>query len=573
MNNKIPSVIKELNENPPLNKTNFLSFQDKLNNEFFYNDDWTIVAENSKLVSSISDELIDDTFLISILVSGDENNLKTFMENSNWDINNFGNIKFGQPQFYEIYEEERNYFDKGEQHEYQSITLKPFVYFREFHGYKNPIFDIKQDFIILFNLFFDKNESAYFKVDDNDGSLIKVINIVEKKDLFRIEIATKFLIDYLLLHGSYLVRYHDHKRFNRPKQSLVFSRNIEDIPIVSDKRNLILSNNREKEFSNLFGKDLIKPDPSESINNYFIQEEEKYETFKIKIDGKILEETCNEEELSSYFQDKGKPHFLTNVFFDKKVLKKYYDESSRFSVGKYGLGCLNIWQMPFDLIQNKFVHVWLGDLCKLPYNEQKYWKYYNITPPSVSIPNNIISRDFYATPINDRNLISLFYDCYRKVNEIFNDKYQENLFLPLKKDDHQNYGQLRRPLNEEQQEFELLILILTKIVNDSINKKLLKKLVKSDEKGSINLLTALLKGINTKLNLINEQKINRGFYILQSMRSSGVAHRKGKKYNETLKKYSLEQLNYSRKFEKILNEVINSLNAILTLISADGTIS
>lgn len=71
------------------------------------------------------------------------------------------------------------------------------------------------------------------------------------------------------------------------------------------------------------------------------------------------EETCNEDELSNYFIDKGKPHFLPPVFFKREVLKRYYDNPSKYSVNARYLSCLGLWGLPIDINPKGIVYMWL----------------------------------------------------------------------------------------------------------------------------------------------------------------------------------------------------------------------
>ena len=96
--------------------------------------------------------------------------------------------------------------------------------------------------------------------------------------------------------------------------------------------------------------------------------------------GGEIEATCNEDELSNYFTDRGTPHFLTPVFFSREVLAKYYQEPSRYQVRDSSLRCLNLWILPIDITEEGLIQVWLGDLGRIPYKEQLHWRQFNVPP-------------------------------------------------------------------------------------------------------------------------------------------------------------------------------------------------
>lgn len=75
--------------------------------------------------------------------------------------------------------------------------------------------------------------------------------------------------------------------------------------------------------------------------------------------------------LSDYFgKNKGSPHYLTPVYFDKAVLQKYYSSSNEYevqdssSIDKHGY-----WHLRFDNNASEHVCVFLGDLGRdLPHS-------------------------------------------------------------------------------------------------------------------------------------------------------------------------------------------------------------
>src|SRR3989344_9095942 len=103
----------------------------------------------------------------------------------------------------------------------------------------------------------------------------------------------------------------------------------------------------------------------------------KFEKFMaIDISGKKIKYTCDESKLANHFGANSEaPHFLTRVFFKKEVLDKYYDKPSKYSVNDGYLfyikeNGINEWGMPIDNNAKDCVMAYLGDLGKMPYEEQ-----------------------------------------------------------------------------------------------------------------------------------------------------------------------------------------------------------
>ena len=120
---------------------------------------------------------------------------------------------------------------------------------------------------------------------------------------------------------------------------------------------------------------------------------------------------------------------------------------------------------------------------------------------------------------------------------------------------------LHLPLPENAKEFEEQILAITKIIIDSINEKELAKHITEIPDGA--------KGIK-KLGMFIEQKTDKTFnsmivflQMLQTLRSTSVAHRKSSKTNKKISKYfSLDEKNYYEIFNDILVKTIWIFNTL-----------
>jgi len=218
--------------------------------------------------------------------------------------------------------------------------------------------------------------------------------------------------------------------------------------------------------------------------------------------------------------------------------------------------------------------VFLGDLGHLTNKEQKYWKNFNIVIDG-KMSHACFQRSFMAEFYDPDSADFFFKQKFKVFQTNWHKKYGWHLFLPLNSEDEHHFTTLRIPTKESQEEFDSMILSITKILIDSINVQELKVGLideKSDEsqKNKINP-ELILKKEDKSLELFRKylaQKHNLQFpemfqflRDLQSLRSTGTAHRKGDSYESAKKKFGLNN-NFKEVFENILVNCIRILNTL-----------
>lgn len=276
--------------------------------------------------------------------------------------------------------------------------------------------------------------------------------------------------------------------------------------------------------------------------------------------GNKINFTCDESKLANLFgKNADAPSFLTKVFFKKEVLDKYYGKPSKYSINDGYLfyvrdDDVNEWGMPIDNNAEDCVMVYLGDLGKLPNEEQKHWRLYNITEGKGSPV--AFMRDIQAEFCSPTEPALYFKEKLEIVNDKWKKKFGWELFKSLNKEDEHHIKTLRIP-NKEQKEFDELILSLNKIIIDSLNiKEMRKGLSFNKDDKSISILEKYLK---RKHNFSSSQMID-FLKNLQSLRSKGSAHRKGSNYKKAYEKFIKENL--SKTFENIIIQSITMLNTL-----------
>lgn len=376
----------------------FLKFEDWVSIREFEDSAWVVVARSIRS----GDTDLGTFSLLAKTISEDK--YQKILSNPDWEAH----VDFGQPTFWTKGGSKRIFFELGNAKRIEGILFEPFVFFRDFYGIQPARYEVVQNFLLYHNLYFVKEESMYKNLDD-DGEEFDVIAVEERADRKEIKVNTKFLRDYLAARRMILVRQHDFRRWsNQPLKSIFGDKKSEEFnyhdPILYNYtvwvRNERLSADTEC-FSRLLGKDIVKPFTKPDYSHVWFTDEWKskrqYCKFIIALDdeGNYVEETCNEDDLNDSFVNTGKAHALTPVFFKRDVLKKYYDNPSKYSVDARCLRCLALWRIEIDTNRKDLVYAWLGDLGRIPYKEQLHWHQYNV-PPQGGITEHRWKMDFLA---------------------------------------------------------------------------------------------------------------------------------------------------------------------------------
>lgn len=565
MHNRIPPVIKDFvkGEYPEEAKGyNDLAFTDWVNAKEHLAKDWTIVAKADRLNDN------QDFSTISCFASPANNETRDILfATDSWEIDS----EFGIPSFNG--EEDGEWgFQENVEYQVKQAVLKPFVIRRNFHSYVPSRFEIVQHFLFYYGAFGVEDKKEYQTIEEN-GDLITIAKHTRNsQDDELVIINTNYLRNYLAMTKSYLVRFHDHRR--RFKDQMPFKTKDASHKDESCSYRIEVYNESFMDgylsYSRLLGKDIIKPFAKPLTRFMFDTSEKDYVNFiyGVNENGESLEYSCNEDNLSSYFTDKKAPNFLTPVYFNKSVLLKYYSEPKRFTVTSHHFSCLSLWGIDIDITKEGLVQVWLGDLGRLPPNEQLHWKQYNIQPRG-TISQHRFAVDFeakFSAPSVEETPIAYLLSAYNEFNSLTEKEYSDKIFLELTENDNHYLKIVRVPLTEEWKEFDEQIQALAKIFCDSINVKLLetisnKKIDNKEIKGSISLFYVSLEKIGIvaeKINLTIE-----ALQAIQTIRSTGAAHRKGEKFEQSLEKYKLNNLTNEDKIKQLAIKLYNGLQSVI----------
>lgn len=452
------------------------------------------------------------------------------------------------------------YSDGSYEYVRENNGLELFVIFREGYGTHDHYVELSEEFRLFCGMherYKSETEREFITVDDNGNE-----NVVAVISGLLVRIKVKVLRSYLAARRLNLLVFIDIMRYSKNTYSeLDFKPVQNDIlqekNVIYNYSSLIapqLDGNNSGGW--LMGKCLLRYNQDDfDAENYPYFCYDTYEEFIIGYDknGDEFSYTCDDRKLSNYFVKKGDaPLTVTPVYFRKTVLDKYYNAPHRYHVDD---GCIyseGVWTLRVDNDQRDYTVVILGDLGKLPHEEQLYWKGYNLAPPlGASLSKTACTRWFEGRFYNPEFPDLKFKYQFRMFNEKWGKKYSWSLFLPLAKDDEHRFKTLHcltQPKNPN--DFEEQILSMTKVLIDSLNESELVKAI--DETNSV--VTKRLKELNAanknavkggiskfELFLLTEGKDLHASITfirnLQELRSSTTAHRKSRSKKNNCEDY------------------------------------
>lgn len=444
------------------------------------------------------------------------------------------------------------------------LNLTPLVIRRHFHGLKGNYVELLEEFRLYHNLFQKSVADPLVRIFDDGGE-----EIVAMPTKIGFKVRQKELFDFMNVSNQSLVMSYYFTRFA--------TKRLEDMGAPEKQLHTRIGNvqltyasanydgalpKANRSYSVLYAKKILENKSSES------HEKKKYVEFVIgQRNGSDVVSSANPEELNNNFdKNPGKPHYLTPVFFERKVLKKYLDEPEKYTVRDGHVDCADLWSLEIDNDRSDaLVSAYLGDLGRtLSTKEQMYWRHFNVTPPSdVFLSETKIHRDFLAIPFEPSSPDLLFRREYRDLIHKWNDLRKWYLYKPLGSADKHTLEMILRVSHNNQKALDEQILYLCKLLIDSINvRELDAKIGQLIEKksGGITKLETYFKSIGVA------DKVKDGILFLRRLNTlrQGAAHRRSssqsdKEYEQTIEYYGLPSGNFEQAHEKLLSEALQAV--------------
>ncbi|HUZ91295.1 MAG TPA: hypothetical protein VMU78_05265 [Methylocella sp.] len=441
--------------------------------------------------------------------------------------------------------------------------VEPILYVRDFHGLKPRQFEISEEFRHYHNLYHDRRNDRYIYLDHR-GEDVVVVEVEPQ----RVRAKTRFLRQYMAARQLHLALYFDHRAY--ASVDVAVAKSMPPNRVVSTDRCYSFNKgefSRDRAFSRLIGKRVIAPPPISECGVWpFELPRDQYVEYVIGTsdDGQDVLHSCDPGQLANYFgANEGSPHYLTPVWFTRNVLSKYYDNPDKFSVEDGYLRCGSLWGLQIDNSLPDHVVVYLGDLGRdLAYEEQTYWRHFNINPASRRTSETNFKRAFLAQFADPSAPDLVFKQRYRELQEAWAHRYGWSLFRPLHESDTHIFKQLRVPLTDGLGEFETQTMYLVKLLIDSLNDKELARECGGalPNEQSISKLERYLsaKSYPEKVRDIGILR------LLQDVRSTAAAHAKGEKFDKLSERVGLN----SKSPREIFVELLKTVNTMLADMSA-----
>lgn len=442
-------------------------------------------------------------------------------------------------------------------HTLQDYSIESIVLIR----YKKniPYYEISQDFILFFDLhkkeIKEDNKTTYICYDKDFDEETVIIIYNDKKE---IKIKYSFIIYYSSIRKKNLILLFD-----------FFEEIDKKIKEVKYKNNELIYNiNSLKKHNNKYSIQLIgKKIINRSICN--LEELKNPTDYEIKYEYFLTGYKNGEKEYHSCNCKNNGNLKYKKVFFKKEVLKKYYDNTEKYSVEDGEIKQYGIFYLSIDNNCKNHISAYLGDLSALSYKEQKYWKSYNFIPEEKNISYTSYKRDLCGEWAEPESPDLKFKKNFIIFNENFYQQFGWYLFKPLNEDDQHYFDSLSRLVIGNQKEFEEKILAISKIIIESINSENIEKIIINDNNynsklGSIKKLKLFLEIKNIPYN----DKIIEFIENLQLLRNS-VVHRKKSKENQKSNDSNKKMFEYFKydeyKLTEIIDEILFRLNDIITI--------
>ncbi|MEF3099706.1 hypothetical protein QFJ66_10285 [Raoultella terrigena] len=463
---------------------------------------------------------------------------KKSMETHVWDLM----IGSGGPGFCTSYENGKSlttYYNNPDEG-----FLRP-VLIRDFHGRKDNYIEILEEFRLFHNLYHDYKSGSYFSFDDS-GDEVEVIKVQNDE----VKIRKRYLRYFMAACQMNLLLYFELTRHYKKK--LNYSSDGNDKELIYTIYSGESYSKGYISFARILGKKLIACEKIDKSGIWPFEAKKNFQDFIIDGDSDEPKTySCDPELLANYFgANPEAPHYLTPIFFRKEVMQKYYN-SSDYRITDGYLYRNGAWGLRFDNNSPNHVSVFLGDLGRdLPEKEQIYWKSFNLIPEERKISRTNFERSFLGNFFDAENPEHKFKQEFKCLQDYWSNNYGWSLFLPLTQKDEHFFNSLRSMLTKEQSEFDAQILALTKVTIDSINVKSLREYLEVTDSNikSIGLIEILLTELQSD-NLAEQIGLLRG---IQSVRSTGVAHRKGTDYEKVISRLNIDHDDFQTEFDQLL---------------------
>lgn len=443
--------------------------------------------------------------------------------------------------------------------------IRPLILYRAFHGAFPQYVEVDEEFRLYHDLAEDKTRGLLLAFDAS-GREIEVVRVTQHQ----VQSRLKYLRQFQAGTGLHLAIYIDSVRYSQILLADIPAgehERVETDGMVRWRRNVARCDSRKEfeTFSRLLCKVILAPPARDKAGIWPFKEDDYHRTVAFVIgvdeDGNEVEHTSDPDKLDNYFgANPGAPHYLTPVYFRREVLAKYFAEPERYNVSDGQLTCLSLWSCQIDNDLASHVAVFLGDLGRdLPYDERLHWRQFNVAPEG-GVSETNFRRSFLAQFTDAQAPDLSFRREYVNITRDWERSHGWPLFLAPSPGDVHLLDTVRIPVTNSQAELDEQIGHLTKLLIDSLNEK--------DLAARAGVLDEGTKGIGKLARFLEttqfpeRQSIVQLLQDLQTLRSTGSAHRKGSGYEKIIAKRGVDPTRKPDAIRRLLEEATVALRAL-----------
>lgn len=457
---------------------------------------------------------------------------------------------------------------------------EPLIIKRRFGGMRENNIEISEEFRLFHNLHHDRKTDTYIKIDDAGNE--ETVAIVKPGE---VQIRLKEIRQFLAVKEMYLSILFE---FNEYSKYSLGELGLDEVRRGEPERDGLICwvydrlNTPEREFlsdSRLRGRRLIAPLPKfKSGLGDFVDDPEQYAEFIVDVDdnGDKIYHTCDPNKLRDISDENlDACHKLLPVHFRKQVLDKYYNEPSKYTVDDSMLRCASLWSMQIDNHARDKVCVVLEELgIHLPYEEQLHWLAHNI-PPEGGVSDTYFRRMVHGEWANSDQPDILFKQKYEQLQRACDECLGWQLLKPSEPGDQDRLRSLRVPTVNEKSHFKDLVLDIAVLLIEQLNQESLKNLIPSGErnkaKGGDNKVEInRLEYVLNSRGVTNFEKHIRFLQHLCDLRNTNskahIERPDDHRYKSAAKFFDLENLNYQEGLAKILEEAVQFLDFLISVV-------
>lgn len=276
---------------------------------------------------------------------------------------------------------------------------------------------------------------------------------------------------------------------------------------------------------------------------------------------KLIEHTCNPDELCSDFEENDLPYYFNQVFFNKEVFSKYKMDREKYKItSDYIIG--EDWDLRYYTTDDEEqIIIQLRDLFFIPYKEQLYWKSFNELPSSKmsykTFTNYILGEWVEADDLTQLiNNLRCFPKCHIDGKNLT--IWEEPLIENQHNLDSLDYVKINSK-TEWEDEIQTLHLNIVEGFNNSTIKLIARKMdcYNKDNKSLKQLKDCLdnLKDIPSH----EVEQIMDPLFKLNYYRSKVISHTTGKKYPKG---------NLQDNFKRLITDINTSISFLSNIVQA-----